>query len=72
MTFLSNFKSIIASKKGKRERLNRRIHALLKKVYEVAELCDINTALILCYHKTGHYLTYKSPNRLEHFFQSSL
>lgn len=46
--------------KRRSERLNRRKSTLINKAYELAEFCDVDVALIIRNHKTGHYITYNS------------
>lgn len=42
------------------KRLNARKDTLLRKLYEIAILCDVDVAFVLRKRKTGQIITYKS------------
>ena len=46
--------------KRKSERLNRRKLTLINKAHELAELCEVDVALIVRSRKSGQYFTYYS------------
>ena len=46
--------------KRRSKRLNKRKFTLINKVYEFAEFCEVDVALIICSYKSGRYFTYNS------------
>ena len=50
----------VKSPKRRSERLSRRKSTLINKADELAELCDVDVALIIRNRQTGHYFTYNS------------
>jgi hypothetical protein len=48
--------------KRRSERLSRRKFTLINKAHELAELCDVDVALIIRNRQTGRYFMYNSLN----------
>jgi hypothetical protein len=51
---------IVDPPKRRSERLNRRKLTLINKAHELAELCDVDVALIIRSRESGRYFTYNS------------
>ncbi|KAH9216675.1 hypothetical protein DL95DRAFT_254336, partial [Leptodontidium sp. 2 PMI_412] len=50
----------VNSSKRRSERLSRRKSTLINKADELAELCDVDVALIIRNRQTSHYFPYSS------------
>jgi hypothetical protein len=51
---------MVSKPKRRSARLSKQKESLLKEAYEIAQICEVDIALILRIRKSGRYITYKS------------